>query len=230
MGRGKSPARFQALIEAATRVFIDLGYRRTQMADVAAAMGVAKGTVYLYVESKEALFDLSVRQVSGSLRSAAVELPYATPPPGATLREVEARIAAESSLPALAKALETKKPRDVRVELESILRELYALLSRNRVAIKLIDRCAHDHPELASVWYRAGRVHHLSLLERYLASEGRRAELRALPSPAIAARMLLETITFWAVHRYWDPAPQEVDDQVAEESVIAFLLGALVKE
>ena len=36
---------------AATDVFIERGYRQTQMADVARAMGVAKGTVYLYVVS-----------------------------------------------------------------------------------------------------------------------------------------------------------------------------------
>ena len=51
------PARFPDLIQAATRVFLAQGYRRTQMADVAAAMDAAKGTLYLYVESKEALFD-----------------------------------------------------------------------------------------------------------------------------------------------------------------------------
>lgn len=35
------------LIDAATGVFIAQGYRRTQMSDIAEAMGLAKGTVYL---------------------------------------------------------------------------------------------------------------------------------------------------------------------------------------
>lgn len=43
--------RLKDLLECATRVFIDQGYRRAQMADVASALGVAKGTPYLYVES-----------------------------------------------------------------------------------------------------------------------------------------------------------------------------------
>jgi AcrR family transcriptional regulator len=47
--------RFGDLVQAAVQVFIAQGYRLTQMSDVAAAMGVAKGTVYLYVKSKEAL-------------------------------------------------------------------------------------------------------------------------------------------------------------------------------
>jgi len=58
MARKTPPNRLEQLVEHATRVFVEQGYRRTQIADVAAAMGVAKGTIYLCVESKEALFDL----------------------------------------------------------------------------------------------------------------------------------------------------------------------------
>src|ERR1041384_8870726 len=73
MPRKIPESRFQDLIDAATRVFIAQGYRHTQMGDVADALGVAKGTVYLYVESKEALFDVV-------LRSADVPRPIALPP------------------------------------------------------------------------------------------------------------------------------------------------------
>jgi len=51
MVRRVPEARFAQLIEAATRVFIEQGYRRTQMADIAEALGVAKGTLYGYVEN-----------------------------------------------------------------------------------------------------------------------------------------------------------------------------------
>jgi AcrR family transcriptional regulator len=53
MPRTIPAGRLEQLVECATRVFIDQGYRRTQMADVADALGVAKGTLYLCVESKE---------------------------------------------------------------------------------------------------------------------------------------------------------------------------------
>jgi hypothetical protein len=53
--------------------------------------------------------------------------------------------------------------------------------------------------------------------------------MRPFPDAAIA-RMVLETLVFWAVHRHWDPAPQQVDDRVAEDTVVQLLVGALVKE
>jgi AcrR family transcriptional regulator len=233
--RGRRPARpdrLAALIETATRVFIAQGYRRTQMADVAAALGVAKGTLYLYVESKAALFDLVIRHASDQVdvEAAVPALPLRTPPAGATLAEVERRLTERDMIPALGAALERPARGAVRAELEGILRELFAVLSANRTAIKLVDRCATDYPELAALWFVEGRVRQLDRLVRYLATPSRRPALRSFPDERVAARIAFETITFWAVHRHWDPAPQSVDEQVAEDTAVAFVLGALVQE
>jgi len=46
----------EAILAAALALFGRYGYRRTSIDDIAREAGVAKGTVYLYVESKEALF------------------------------------------------------------------------------------------------------------------------------------------------------------------------------
>ena len=221
--------RFHDLIEAATAVFLEQGYRRTQMADVAARMGVAKGTVYLYVESKEALFHAVVRHAD---RAEQIDLPDAlpvpTPAPGATLQEVRKRIAENANLPVLAEALARRRVVDVRSEIEAIVRELYTLLSRQRVGIKLLDRCASDYPELAATWYGTGRAGTVELLRRYLEDRIRRGLLEPVEDPAISARIVLETAVFWAVHRHWDPSPQAVDESSAEAAVVEFVVRALL--
>src|SRR5258708_36324310 len=92
--------RFDQLVDCATKVFVEQGYRRTQMADVAGAMGVAKGTLYLYVESKEALFDLVCRQADvPAPRALPAKLPLATPSSKATLEYIASRLA-ENGVPA----------------------------------------------------------------------------------------------------------------------------------
>jgi AcrR family transcriptional regulator len=228
MARVISKDRFHDLVEAATAVFLDQGYRRTQMADVAARMGVAKGTLYLYVESKEALFHAVIRHAD---RRERIELPDAmpvpTPPRGATLEEVRKRVA-ENGLPLLAEALARRRVADVRAELEAIVRELYQLLSRHRVGIKLLDRCSQDYPELAAAWYGTGREGALELLRRYLEDRIRRGRLAPVADPAVTARIVLETAVFWAVHRHWDASPQAVDEQLAERAVVAFVVRALL--
>lgn len=230
MARPIPKDRFHDLVEAATRVFLEMGYRRAQIADVAARMGVAKGTIYLYVESKEALFHAVVRHAD---RPGRIELPdvlpVATPAPGATLEEVRRRVA-ETQLPLLGAALARRRVNDVRAELEAILHELYALLAEHRVGIKLLDRCAFDHPELAAVWYGSGREGTQALLRQYIEDRIRRRQLPAVQDPSVTARIVLETLVFWAVHRHWDPSPQALDEEAAERAVVAFVVRGLLGE
>lgn len=231
MPRRRPETRLVDLADAAVDVFIQRGYRRTQVADVAEALGVAKGTIYLYVASKEALFDLAIRRAAGVLAGAtAPPLPIATPKPGATLRFVREQLRRRAALPRLAAAASGRAKIPVRDELGGILREIYGVLEENRVGIKLIDRCAADYPELAAVWFGEGRGGARDLLERYLAAPARRRALRPIPAPALSARIVIEILSFWAVHRHWDPAPQPVDDAVARDTVVEFVLAALVKE
>src|SRR5215207_9447365 len=106
MARQVPARRFQDLVDAATAVFIAHGYRQTQMADVAEAMGLAKGTVYLCVESKEALFDVALRYSDAPRPIVAPPiLPVRAPAPGRTLRYVRHRLTGEPASPTLSNAL-----------------------------------------------------------------------------------------------------------------------------
>ena len=51
------------IIEAALELFVANGFKATKLDDVAKQAGVSKGTVYLYFESKEALFREVVSQI-----------------------------------------------------------------------------------------------------------------------------------------------------------------------
>ena len=46
----------------------------------------------------------------------------------------------------------------------------------------------------------------------------------------VLARIVVEIIAFWAIHRHWDPHPQKVDEQTAEETVVSFVRRALTQE
>ena len=48
--------RLPKLLDAAAEAFIEHGFVRTQMDDIADRLGVSKGTIYRSIESKEALF------------------------------------------------------------------------------------------------------------------------------------------------------------------------------
>ncbi len=100
MARPIPEERLSRLVEVATAVFIEQGFRHTRMEDVAEALGVAKGTVYLYVENKEALFDLVCRSADRPFEQPP-ELPAKSPAAGATIRYIVDRLTAGQVMPAL---------------------------------------------------------------------------------------------------------------------------------
>jgi AcrR family transcriptional regulator len=231
MARLIPPERLAQLVDTATEVFIAHGYQRTQMGDVALSMGIAKGTLYGYVESKAALFDAAVRYADGhEPLPAPSSLPLATPAPGSTAASIRARLAAETRDLELLTALGRKPPTDVATELATIIRDLYVRMTRHRRSIKLVDRCALDQPELADVWFNQGRWAQHDALVQYLEQRIASGLLRSMPSTAVVARMVVETIAFWAVHRHWDPSPQHVAEKDVEAAVVEMLLHGLVKE
>jgi AcrR family transcriptional regulator len=59
--RAQAEARRRTILGAALSVFAARGYEAARLDDVAAAAGVAKGTLYLYFKDKEALFEELVR-------------------------------------------------------------------------------------------------------------------------------------------------------------------------
>jgi AcrR family transcriptional regulator len=216
---------------AAVEVFIAHGYRRAQIEDIAGQMGVAKGTVYLYVDGKQTLFDLAVRYADDPESfEAPADLPVRGLDAANTVAFVRERMSAEGELPVLARALENPRGPDARAELEAVIRELYTTLSSNRLGIKLIDSCARDHPELGAIFYAVARQGLPGRLEAYIRAGARQGRFRSFADPAVAARTVMETVTFWAVHRHWDPAPQVLEDASVEETVVTFVCGALLDE
>jgi AcrR family transcriptional regulator len=82
--RRRKEARPAEIVEAARICFIEKGFGATRIDDVARGAGVSKGTVYLYFESKEALFEAVVRaNVSPVIDSviSAIEADPNTPAP-----------------------------------------------------------------------------------------------------------------------------------------------------
>lgn len=58
-------AKLQAILDAALDVFLQKGFTEARLEDVAAKAGVAKGTIYLYVPSKQALLEALIHSGIG---------------------------------------------------------------------------------------------------------------------------------------------------------------------
>ena len=230
MARKIPENRFDDLVAAATEVFIERGYRLTQMQDIANAVGVAKGTLYGYVESKEALFALCLvnADCQGKIERPAT-LPVPTPLAGELASGIADRIAEAVEMPVWSAAMQTPRAADPRAELGAVVRELYELNEANHRGIKLIDRC-QDHPELGPIWQKLGREANRHQVADYLTLRIEGGQLRRVKNVRLAARFIIETLATWAIHIKWDRSPESFDPQEARENAIAFLVEALAPE
>jgi AcrR family transcriptional regulator len=71
----KTAARRDAILKAALDEFSERGFASARLDDVARRAGVAKGTIYLYFQDKEALFQELIRAMLGPLIAELKEMP-----------------------------------------------------------------------------------------------------------------------------------------------------------
>jgi AcrR family transcriptional regulator len=221
MARQTPADRLEKLLVVAAAAFVQHGFHRTQMDDIAVGLGVSKGTIYRSVDSKEALL--------------AAVLDYAdTPehlPPGgpieanelarvsSTLRE---RLTHAVSNLELAEAVTTPTGRltapAFAAEIERITLDLYQMMDTHRIRIMVLDRCAGEIPQLAGDWYESGRYAVVDLWIAYLRAHSK--HVNPTLDPETLARTIVELITLWAVKMPWDPSPRAYPADMAHTCAV----------
>jgi AcrR family transcriptional regulator len=227
MARAPSRDRLAALAESATRVFGRLGYRGTRMADVASEAGMSSGSVFTYVESKEALFHLVFAYGFGLLGEGALHLPLPTPEPGESIKVIEESLRAVPS-PALREALRREQPIDITTELRGIIEERYSIQECLWPVLAVIERCAVELPEIEEFYFGRTRVAYFARFASYLERRTASGYLHAMPDAAVTARLVSECISWFAWHRREGRDAALYDDSVARATVVEFTCAALL--
>ena len=201
--------RLPKLLDAAAGAFVEHGFQRTQMDDIAGRLGVSKGTIYRAVDSKEALF-AAVIEWGDDLDNAPTTGLNAPADVAALAATVTAELAAAVATLELTTIVATRRrlctADALGDEIERLTIGLHRLMTSRRTAVMVLDRCAGEIPELAAVWFGDGRYALVDLWSDYL--DLRSSLVTADVDRAILARTIVETITTWAVKMPWDRAPR----------------------
>lgn len=197
--RRRKDARIPEILDAALACFAEKGFAGTRMDDVAARAGITKGTIYLYFESKEALFKALARQSIGAQLEN-------------VLAHVQAFQGASADL--------------LRFVLGTIGR--FAATSDRVILPKLLLAEAGNFPELAQFWRREIIDRGIAIFETIIRRGVARGEFRDV-APGHAARLcvapLLVLILWRTTFAQFDESPYDYEGLV--ETHLATLLHGL---
>ena len=227
MARIRPHDRIDKIADAATETFIRVGYAPARISQIAERAKVGPGTIYLYAAGKEALFDLALRRAMEDPSVWLMTLPHPTPAAGAVSDALWRCLQNAAHFPQLWLAAESPTPVDVTGEVEGIVLELYRWLHRYRRAIELVQRTATDWPDVAQVFYRRfwrGGIHRVA---DYLARRVREGAIPPRGEGLAAAHLVVESLTWMAVHREWSSDGASVPAGAAENAAVALLVPAI---
>lgn len=213
--RRRIEGRQAAIVAAAIRAFSWGGYAATQIADVARAAGTSVGTVYLYVAGKEALFHAALAQAAGE-GPAETASPLAFPGWAATRDLLHGIGQARTVWPRLDAALKARGGPSP-AAFAGVTAELYDLIAANRVLLRLLDACARDLTEIRNL-YEA------DIKRRYVEAFGRLVARRPggdAARHAVAARAVVELVTWMAMHRHHDTQAIQADETAIRAGALA---------
>jgi AcrR family transcriptional regulator len=226
--RGRKPMRPLAEVaDAAVAVFAEKGYRQAAISDISAALGLSHGALYTYADSKQALLYLAFLRAIQPEAVNQLAAPVLAQPPQVIVALLESWVSSENSFP-VTDAPSGPAPRLDGLDLAELIDALYAFMERNRRILDLLGQSAAELPELAKWYFVQRRRSTLELLAGYLEARIRSGEVRPVPDVPAAARFIVETIAWFAMHRHGDPDSANLDDDTCRRTVRHLLLAAFL--
>ena len=199
---GRSEQRRQAIIKAATEVFLQHGFLGATTDGVAARASVSKQTLYKHFADKERLFAEIIMQTTVEVAESLVD----------------------ATTGALHDATDVRKA--LRTLADGFLRSLLDpdVLRLRRLIIAEADR----FPEVGQAWYERGFNRTLTVLGDALSELAERGLLRGITDPILAAYQFAGLVMYQPMNQVMFagsealPSPKELD-QIAESAVDVFL-------
>ena len=230
--RRKQSKKLTDIAAAALAVFTRDGFAAAQVADIAREARLSVGTLYLYADSKQALFELALRAAAPEADAGRdvdlSTLPLRARGMEATAALLDGMVRERARWPALKAAVRANAPRDANPEITAIVGELFDLLSRGRALIWLLDRCAWELPWLRDIYVERMRGPYFGDLARYVRRRRKIPHLGGVKYPAAMSRAVIEMVAWMAMHHARDPGAVQFDHAAARRACIAIACGGLL--
>lgn len=218
--------RLQTIYEAASALFINKGYMRTQMKDIAKEIGLSAGMLYVYFKGKKEILDFILKC---TIAPDFIEREFHYPIDDQLFDGLSDEIAVVLD--------ENRKkfsaPLSRRAEgysFEQMLSDAFDTISRYGTGYLVLEKNINDVGKLGGYYlnYRKEFFNHiLGYVQLYISN----GEIREVKYPELTAQQIVETLSWWGMHVQNDAfEPQKnIPRAVAKEICLDNLIHAYKK-
>lgn len=214
--------RIKSIADAATRLFLQQGYSKTQISHIAKAVGVSVGTIYLdFTGKKEIMHFILKCTLEPDFSSREFDRPITDD----LFEGLEDDIVAmfEKTGNDFAKHLAGNA---ADYDLETLISDAFDMLSQYAAGCLFIEKNHFDFPFLAK-HYRQYRRKFLDTMTQYMAAFMERGTVRPLEHLELSTTLIIEILSWWAMDiRYTSFETQDISPAIAKELCMDNIISA----
>lgn len=214
--------RIKSITEAATLLFLQQGYSKTQISHIAKAVGVSVGTIYLDFAGKKEIMQFVLKS---TIDPDFVNQNFERPITDSLFAGLEQDIvsAFEQTGNEFASHLNSQ---DAGYDLETLVSDAFDLLSRYAVGCLFIEKNQFDFQYLAD-YYKAYRRRFHGTMAQYLRGFIENGTVRPLEQITLTTTLIIEILSWWAMDmRYTSFETQNIPPDIARQVCIDNIVTA----
>jgi AcrR family transcriptional regulator len=186
--------RMQLIFDAASQLFINKGYARTQMKDIAKEIGLSTGMLYVYFTGKRDILSFLLK---GTIDPSFITQDFELPIRSELFASLDHEIM--EAFDQNAKAFSAHLDDRTDYPLENMLNDAFDVISKYGIGCLLIEKNPDDLGKLTAYYkeYRQMFYNHvLSYITQYMQN----GTFRQVEFPQYVTRLIIETLSWWGMH------------------------------
>jgi AcrR family transcriptional regulator len=186
--------RMRSIFDAASHLFINKGYARTQIKDIAKEIGLSTGMLYVYFTGKRDILNFILK---GTIDQAFITQGFELPIRSELFDSLDNEIinAFEENTKAFSSHLDniTEYP------LEQMLSDAFEVISKYGIGCLLIEKNPDDLRKLTA-YYKEYRKKFYGQVLSYITQYMQTGTFRQVEHPQYITRLIIETLSWWGMH------------------------------
>lgn len=186
--------RMKLIYDAASHLFINKGYARTQMKDIAKEIGLSTGMLYVYFTGKRDILNFILK---GTIDPAFITQEFELPIRSEIFASLNNEIM--DAFKENTKAFSSHLNNIIYYPLEQMLSDAFDVISKYGIGCLLIEKNPEDIRELTG-YYKEYRQKFYNQVLSYITQYMQNGTFRQVEHPQYVTRLIIETLSWWGMH------------------------------